>query len=129
MPKSIPKSFWNLALKFEEARVQASDAERKKKELSGKLMEKIRALGIKTGTSPDGVKVTLVEPESVVYNVKKFKRKLDKETFKRILKDPQIDPERLAQEVQAGNIDVKVVNACSEVVPKTGYPRVSIGEG
>lgn len=119
------------ALEFESNRKKKQKYDNKRKKFQTEIITELKRRRVRS-TTPETeagvpVKITLVQPERVNYDPDQLKDRLTPSKFRRVTKTV-VDPDALAAEVQAGNIDVKDVEACSYVTETAPYINVTVGE-
>lgn len=109
-------------LSRQDAAEQVTIWSKRKQELDKQIIEFMQANGLKAIESEEeGVRITLVQPEPVVYDAELLKDKLKRSAKGRAVLArctvEVIDMAAIAAEVQAGNIDSKLVAQASSIKP------------
>lgn len=111
-----------LATKFKQLKAEEDEAQAARKLVGDKLvaeMERRGTRGILTG----GWKVTLVSPETIVYDEARLKRKLG--TKFRSITSLVVDKNKIGAAVQEGLVSMRAIEQCSTVVAKASYVLVN----
>jgi len=126
--KRLPERvLFELGREFEDFRKKAARWEAKKKEVQATLVEQLKARKVTTiQGGDDEIRITVVENEYVNYDPEQLKDALTAAQWKRIRKE-DVDKDKLAAEVAAGNIDPKVVAQCAFVTTSSPYIRIGWG--
>jgi hypothetical protein len=115
-----------LALGLREARGAIGEWEGVKREHNLALVAELQSRREKSTELDDGLKVTLVAAEEVVYDWDEAV-KLLKPAQLNMIRPDSVDPVKLARAVEAGRIPRSVLTAVSRVRSKAPYVLVSGG--
>lgn len=110
--------------KYKSAQRREATAKKAKEDLRDLIKPELVARGTRS-LETNGVKITHVTPEEVVYNWDKLRKRLSKKQLRRIQVDA-VDRQKLAEAIEDGIVDAADVEQCSEIVQKSGYINVSI---
>lgn len=112
-----------LGREYDVLHQQIKSLEEQKRAISQKVIAELDRRGTKA-IEADGVRVSVVRQQSVVYNTDMAKEVLGPRLFKKVQK-VVVDPGALAAAQQAGDVSVEQVAEFSSLVPKSAY--ISIG--
>lgn len=112
-----------LALEAQELAAEAARLQAEAREKKQQVQDEMVRRGLRA-VEGNGVRVTLVEPEGVTWDVQKLESKIPAKLWKD-LHTPVLDWEKVSEAVSEGRLRPNIVDACTEVEAKTPYIRIT----
>lgn len=134
MSRIPDREIFKLWEEREQIRKRIEKLKKMQRRRDDKILDEFKARGIRSIVRRrDGLRVSMVAPEPVVYHESALRRRLSRSPKGRaIIKRCEVtmlDMKAIAGEVLAGHISKDIAKDCSEIKPSTPYLRGGEGDG